>query len=110
MHISHPNEKILTFQVSCGQLVVAFIILEGFLESKKIEVFHVIFGQFTFSHISHKSGQIFTFQVSCGPGGGFHHFKRVFRKSKKNVFHDCGPAKKRHFCVFHIFLILISKK
>ena len=103
LHISHPNEKILTFQVSCGQLVVAFIILEGFLESKKIEVFHVIFGQFTFSHISHKSGQIFTFQVSCGPGGGFHHFKRVFRKSKKMFFMTAALRRNAIFVYFTYF-------
>ena len=30
LYISHPNEQIITFQVSCGQLVVVFIILQGF--------------------------------------------------------------------------------
>ena len=35
LHISHPNEQIFTFQVSCGQLVVIFIILKAFSESRK---------------------------------------------------------------------------
>ena len=35
LHISHPNDQIFIFQVSCGQLVVVFIILKGFPESWK---------------------------------------------------------------------------
>ena len=35
LHISHPHKLIFTFQVSCGQLVVLFIILKGFPESRK---------------------------------------------------------------------------
>ena len=27
LHISHPNEQIFTFQVSCGQVVLIFIII-----------------------------------------------------------------------------------
>ena len=36
LHISHPNEQIFTFQVSSGHLVVIFIILKDFPESRKI--------------------------------------------------------------------------
>ena len=35
LHISYPNEWILTFELSCGNLVMMFIILEGFPESRK---------------------------------------------------------------------------
>ena len=34
-HIFHPNEQIFTFQVSCGQLMIVFIILKAFSESRK---------------------------------------------------------------------------
>ena len=34
-YISHPNEQIFISQVSCNQLVVVFIILKGFLQSRK---------------------------------------------------------------------------
>ena len=33
LHISHPNEQIFTFEVSCGQLVVVFIIFKGFAKN-----------------------------------------------------------------------------
>ena len=74
LHISHPNQQIYTLQGSCGQLVVVFIILKGFPESRKIWRFswprtcekNVIFGHFTFLHISHPNQQICTFQGSCG--------------------------------------------
>ena len=36
LHISHPNEQIFTFQVSSGHLVVIFISLKDFPESRKI--------------------------------------------------------------------------
>ena len=36
LHISQPNEQIFTFQVSSGHLVVIFIILKDFPESRKI--------------------------------------------------------------------------
>ena len=43
-------------------------------------------------------------------GGSFHHFKRLFRKSKKlKVCIDCGPAKKCQFRAFHIFSYTSSK-
>ena len=77
--ISHPYKQIFTFQVSCSQLVVVFIILKGFLESWKNwrnaqnDIFPTQalrekchFGHFTNFHISHPNGQIFTFQVSWG--------------------------------------------
>ena len=35
LHISHPNEQILTFQVWCGQLLLLFIIFKDFSESRK---------------------------------------------------------------------------
>ena len=35
LHIFHPNEQIFTFHVYWGQLVVFFIILKDFLESRK---------------------------------------------------------------------------
>ena len=74
LHISHPNEQIFTFQVSCGQLVVIFIILKAFSESRKNWSFpwpwtcekNVNFGHFTVLHISQPNEQIFTFQVSSG--------------------------------------------
>ena len=34
LHISYQNEQIFTLQVSCGQLVVVFIILKRFSESR----------------------------------------------------------------------------
>ena len=40
LHISNPNEEILSFQLSYGQLVMVFIILKGLPESKKNEDFH----------------------------------------------------------------------
>ena len=35
LHISHPDEQIFTFQISCGHVVVIFIILNDFPESRK---------------------------------------------------------------------------
>ena len=74
-HISHPNEKIFIFQVSCGQLVVIFIILKAFSESRKNWSFiwlrtcekKSILGisQFWIFLIP-ANEQMFTFQVSCG--------------------------------------------
>ena len=41
LHISHPNEWIFIFELSCGHLVMIFIILKCFPESqKKINVFN----------------------------------------------------------------------
>ena len=34
-HISHPNEQMFTFQVSCGQLGMVFVILKGFSDSQR---------------------------------------------------------------------------
>ena len=74
LHISHRNQQICTFQGSCGQLVVVYIIFKGFPESRKIWRFfkclrtcekNVIFGHFTFLHISHPNQQICKFQGSC---------------------------------------------
>ena len=74
LHISHPNQQICTFQGSCGQLVVIFIILKGFPESRKIWRFswlricdkNVIFGHFTFLHISHPNQQVCSFEGAYG--------------------------------------------
>ena len=121
LHISHPNQQICTFQGSCGQLVVVFIIFKGFQESRKIWRFswprtcekNVIFGHFTFLHISHPNQQICTFQGSCGQlGVVFIIFKGFPENQKFEDFHVRGPVRKMsylgisHFC---IFLTQISK-
>ena len=102
LHISHPNELIFTFQVSCGQLVVIFIILKAFSESRKIEVFHdrgpakkcQFWAFHSFAYFSTKWANIHISSVQWSSGGDFHHFKRLSRKSKNlKIFHDRGPAK-----------------
>ena len=122
LHISHPNQQICTFQGSCGQLVVIFIILKGFQESrKKLKIFMTAnlrekchFWAFhIFSYFSPKSANMHISRVLWSTGGGFHHFLKAFQKVEKfEDFHDRGPARKMsflgisHFC---IFLTQISK-
>ena len=82
LHISHPNGQIFTFQVSCGQLVVVFIILKGFLESWKNWRFswpwpcekNVIWAFYKFAYFSSKWANIYISSVLWSTGGGFHQF------------------------------------
>ena len=121
LHISHPNQQICTFQGSCGQLVVIFIIFKGFPESRKIWRFswprtcekNVIFGHFTFLHISHPNQQICTFQGSCGQlvvvfiiFKGFPESRKIWRFSWPRTCDKLSFLGISHFC---IFLTQISK-
>ena len=121
LHISHPNQQICTFQGSCSQLVVIFIILKGFPESRKIWRFswprtcekNVIFGHFTFLHISHPNQQICTFQGSCGQlvvvfiiFKGFPESRKIWRFSWPRTCDKLLFLGISHFC---IFLTQISK-
>ena len=86
-------KKYNTFQVSCGQLVVIFILLRGFPESKEMKIFMdanlrkiVVLGHLTYLFISHPNEQIFTYQVSCGQLVVIFIILRGFRKSKNLKF------------------------
>ena len=121
LHISHPNQQICTFQGSCGQQVVIFIIFKGFPESLKIWRLswprtcekNVIFG---ISHFCIFLTQISKYAHFKGPlvnWWWFSSFLKAFQKVKKfEDFHDRWPARKMsfwgisHFC---IFLTQISK-
>ena len=113
LHISHPNQQICTFQGSCGQLVVIFIILKGFQESrKKLKIFMTAnlrekchFWAFhIFSYFSPKSANMHISRVLWSTGGGFHHFLKAFQKVEKfEDFHDRGPARKMSFRIFAYF-------
>ena len=92
LHIPQPNEQIFTFQVSSGHLVVNFIILKDFPESRKIWRFSrprtceklSFMGISQFSHISHPNEQIFRFQVSCGQLVVIFIILKAFSESRKN--------------------------
>ena len=114
LHVSHPNEQIFTFQVSCGHLVVIFIILKDFPESRKnwrfswprtcekshFWAFHI------FAYFSPKWANIYISSVLWSTGGDFHHFKSLSRKSKKLKFFMTADLWRNvnfgHFTVLHI--------
>ena len=114
--IFHPNEQILTFQVSYGQLVVVFIILKGFLKSgKKLKIFPTPalrekchFGHFTNLHISHQNGQIFTFQVSWGQLVVVFISFKDFPESRKNWSFSWPRTCERIVILGHFTFSLIS--
>ena len=118
-HIPHPNEQRFPFQVSCGQLVVVFIILKGFPDSQKDEDFHdrgpaknCHFWAFhMFAYFSPK-WELLTFQVSCGQLVVVFIIIKGFPGSRKKIFSWPRTSEKlsflgiSHFC---IFLIQMSK-
>ena len=115
LHISHPNEHIFTFQVSCGQLMVVFIILKGFLKSRKNWRFSWPRTCDKLSFLGISQTCIFFIQMNKSL-----HFKcpvvnwwwlssiwKTFWKVQKiEIFHDRGPARKMSFlgisqtCIF----------
>ena len=113
LHIRHPNGQIFTFKVSCGQLVVVFIILEGFPESRKNWRFSWLRICRKIAFLLNSNFCIFLIQM-----GKYLHFKcplvMVFlilggfpeSRKKKKVFHDRGSVEKvwflliSHFCIF----------
>ena len=115
LHISHPNERIFT---------VVVIILNGFLDCRKIEVFmtaalrrNTIFFFFCIWHFlayfSSKWARVYISNVFWSTGGYFHHFKRLCRKSKKlKYFMSPDLRKKMSFLDISLFctsLIKLSK-
>ena len=121
MHISHQNEWIITFEWSCGHLVMIFIILEGFPEGQKNWVFDdcrpvekANFSYFpNYAYFSSKWVNFYIWVALLSSGDDFHHFRRLSRKSKiLGVFDDGGPVQMANFCSFSqfcIFLIQISE-
>ena len=119
--ISHPNEQIFTFQVSCGQLVVVFIILKGFLESWKNWRFspprpcvkNVILGISQTCIFLIQMGKYLPFKCPGVNWWWFSSVLKTFQKVEKiEVFHDRGPARKLSFwgiSHFHLFLTQMSK-
>ena len=116
--ISHPNQQICTFQGSCAQLVIIFIILKGFPESRKIWRFSwpVPARKMSFFGISHF--RIFHTQISKyaqfkGPVVNwwwFSSFLKAFQKVEKfKDFHDRWPATNCHFWAFHIIAYFSPK-
>ena len=116
--ISHPNEQIFTFQVSCGQLVVVFIILRGILECWKNWSFPP--PQPCLENVILGISQICMFLIQMGK---YLHFKcpvvnwwwissvlKTFQKVKKTeVFHDRDLRENCHFGAFHIFTYFSPK-
>ena len=110
LHISHPNEQIFTFQVSWGQLMVVFISLKGFLESRKNWRFSWPRTCEKVSFLGISQTCIFFIQMSK-----YLHFmctgvnwwcfssfwKTFWRVEKIESFHDPGPARKMSFWAFH---------
>ena len=118
LHISHPNEQIFTFQVSCGHLVVIFIILKGFSESRKNWRFSWprTCEKLSFLGISHfpifltQMSKYLHFKCPVVNWWRFSSFGKPFQKVEKiEVFHDRGPAKKCQFLAFHSFAYFSSK-
>ena len=119
--ISHPNEQIFTFQVSCGQLVVVFIILKGFLESWKNWRFsppqpcvkNVILGISQTCIFLIQMGKYLPFKCPGVNWWWFSSVLKTFQKVEKiEVFHDRGPARELSFwgiSHFHLFLTQMSK-
>ena len=114
LHIPQTNEQIFTFQVSSGQLVVIFIILKAFSESRKNWSFHdrgpakkcQFWAFHSFAYSSTKWANIHISSVQWSSGGEFHHFKRLSRKSKNLKIFQTADLRKiviyGHFTVLHI--------
>ena len=120
LHISHPNEQIFTFQVSCGHLVVIFIILKDFQESRKnwrfswprtcekshFWAFHI------FAYFSPKWANIYISSVLWSTGGDFIILK-AFPESRINWSFSwprtCEEMSILGISEFCIFVIQMSK-
>ena len=118
MHLSNPNEWIFTFELSCGHLVMTFIILERFPESRKNwslqwpGSFEIAFFCYfpTFAHFSSKRVNFYRLAVLWSYGDDFHHFRRLSRKSKKLKFSTTlALLKNGQFCYLHNFAYFSSK-
>ena len=105
--IFHPNGWMFTFELSCGHLVMIFIILEGFPEIPKNWRFRpprpcwkmVNFAILTSLHISPPNQKNFYILVVLwSTRDDFHHFQKL-PESRKDVSDDHGPVEKANFFV-----------
>ena len=98
--ISHPNEQIFTFQVSCGQFSPTPALCEK-----------CHFGIHKFAYFSSKS--YLYFKCPVVNWWWFSSVLKTFQKVEKiEVFHDRGPARELSFwgiSHFHLFLTQMSK-
>ena len=110
---------IFLFELSCGHLVVIFISLEGFPESRKNWSFRPPRPCWKVSVllISHfcifllQVSKFFTFELSCD------HLVMIFinysgfpeSRKKIEVFDDCGPVEKANFSYFPNYACFSSK-
>ena len=114
LHIYQLNEQIFTFQVSSGHLAVFSSFQKPFQKVERIEVFHErepakkcqFWAFYSFAYFSSKWANIHISSVQWSSGGDFHHFKSLFRKSKKLKFFMTADLRKNvnlgHFTVLHI--------
>ena len=119
LHISHPNERFFLFELSCGHLVVIFITLEGFPESRKNWSFRpprpcrkvsvLLISHFCIFLL--QISNFFTFELSCGLLVMIFINYYGFPESRKKieVFDDCGPVEKANFSYFPNYACFSSK-